>query len=62
MELKRLWFPLVVAAVWVVLCAATLSGFASFSGTARAQQASARAEVAPHAEGRRAPAPVLPRG
>ena len=60
MELKKIWFPLVLAAAWVVLSAVTLSGFASFSGAARAQQASlAREDAAKisHApEGRRGPA------
>ena len=36
-ELKRAWFPLLVAAFWVLMVAATLTNFASFSGTARAQ-------------------------
>jgi hypothetical protein len=63
MELKKMWFPLLAAAVWVVLCAMTLSGFASFSGTARAQRETPVQEhSASHAEGRRMPGSLLPRG
>ncbi len=39
MELRKDWFPLVVALVWVALTATSLSSMASFSAAARVQQA-----------------------
>ncbi len=33
-ELKRVWFPILVAAFWVLMVAATLTNFASFSHSA----------------------------
>jgi hypothetical protein len=59
MELKKIWFPLVVAAIWVLISAVTLSGFAGFSGTTRAAhnaELAQRRAAHSHVEGRRAPA------
>ncbi len=59
MELRKIWFPIVVAAIWVFISAATLIGFAGFSGTTRA--AAQKAELAQRrgghssVQGRRAP-------
>ncbi len=57
MELRKVWFPMLVAAIWVVFSAITLSGFAAFSGAARAQQVRLeQPRSAGHsAEGRRGP-------
>jgi hypothetical protein len=33
MELRKNWFPLVLAATWMVLCAAVLLDFAKFNAT-----------------------------
>jgi hypothetical protein len=44
MELRRIWFPILLAAVWVVLAAATLAAFAGFAGATAPGAAVARLE------------------
>ena len=62
MELQKNWFPLVLAAVWMVLCAAVLIDFAKFNAATSADdgavvkvESSARHQVA----GRRGPATAM---
>ncbi len=60
MELQKNWFPLVLAAAWMVLCAAALIDFAKFSA-ATGSEASAVAKVQPASvhqnAGRKGPRP-----
>lgn len=62
MELRKAWFPLVLAAVWVVICAAVLIDFAQFNAatsTAAAPVAKVQPGAKLSAAGRRAPRPAL---
>jgi beta-lactamase regulating signal transducer with metallopeptidase domain len=61
MELRKNWFPLVLAAIWMVLCAAVLIDFAKFTAATGADegavakvQSGAKHQIA----GRRGPRPA----
>jgi len=51
MELRKVWFPLVLAAFWVVFSAVALNNFATFSGTTRAGSVPAVHAAATPADG-----------
>jgi len=60
MELRKNWFPLVLAAIWMVLCAAVLIDFAKFTAVTGAEEgAVSRTQTGTRhtAAGRRAPRP-----
>ena len=55
MELRRVWFPILLALVWMVVCAAALTDFANFSAATRAPARVAQKErvIKAGAQGRR---------
>jgi beta-lactamase regulating signal transducer with metallopeptidase domain len=61
MELQKNWFPLVLAAIWMVLCAAVLIDFAKFNAaTSTAEDAVAKVQSGARHQvaGRRGPRPA----
>ena len=61
MELQKNWFPLVLAAIWMVLCAAVIIDFAKFTAaTSSAEEtvvAKAQGGAKHQIAGRRGPRP-----
>lgn len=61
MELQKNWFPLVLAALWMVLCAAVLIDFAKFNAATSADDGAVvkvQSGTRQQAAGRRAPRPA----
>ena len=54
MELRKAWFPILLATIWVVLAAAALTSFANFAGaTARPAEVAQKERAQKQAAGRR---------
>ena len=55
MELRKAWFPILLAIVWMVVCAAALTDFANFANATSAPAPVARRErvIKTGAQGRR---------
>ena len=52
MGFKKLWFPIALAILWVVMAAMAMSDFASFDATTRPQRAVAQKAVGARPMGR----------